>query len=275
MCCHRPTQSHFNLVSAHSNAEKQPSSKSPIISFSPQTLVTSSWTSLQLLTPSTTPSFSPTSNPPLTSSTLLVPGWGHNSQEFISIKDGTSSTAPLSQGVPQGLVLGPLMLILYMLPPLVTSYAVMASTSTAMPVMSSSTKSITITAHSTLTNCLAEIKSWIQANFLKINQTNQTSLVQNPSPEPLTPSASPSRTPLCLPPDTVGVIFNDLLFRHLVKRITRTAFFPKTHSSLSITLLPCCWKLDSYCCYNRNGSNLKSRNAIVKSKSRFSNHMKT
>ncbi len=69
-----------------------------------------------LLRPSATPFFSLTLRLPSSTSLVLPPpGGSHISHQFISINTCTSSTAPLSQGVPQGSILGPLLFILYML----------------------------------------------------------------------------------------------------------------------------------------------------------------
>lgn len=60
---------------------------------------------------------------------------------------------------------------------------------------------ITFATQSTVTNCLTEIKSWMKANFLQLNCEKKTwsSSNLNPSPKPITSSASPSTTPCGLP----------------------------------------------------------------------------
>lgn len=69
----------------------------------------------------------------------------------------------------------------------------MVSSSTVMLYVSS--KTITVTTHSTLTTCLMDIKTWMQRNFLKLNcnkseMTTATvsSTVPRTNPQTLSPT---------------------------------------------------------------------------------------
>lgn len=113
-CCIFP-HFFFCYSIAHSIAQNQPFSKSPTTSFSPQTLVTaassSSSTSLQLLTPSNTPSFSRAYvNQHHWYCPLSLRVYLANTEQSVNINNCVSSIAPQSQGALQGSVIGPLLL---------------------------------------------------------------------------------------------------------------------------------------------------------------------
>ena len=80
--------------------------------------------------------------------------------QFISVNNCTSTTVPLLQGVPQGSVLGPLLFILYMLPlgKIIHHYGLQFHCYADDIQLYISTKAITNTTLSTLSNSLTEIK---------------------------------------------------------------------------------------------------------------------
>uniref|UniRef100_A0A8C4ETH3 Reverse transcriptase domain-containing protein n=1 Tax=Dicentrarchus labrax TaxID=13489 RepID=A0A8C4ETH3_DICLA len=94
-------------------------------------------------------------------------------QQFIHINNCTSSTTLLSQGIPQGSVLGALLFILYLLPlgNVIRHHGLNFHCYANDVQFYISTKSITSTTHSTLSNCLTDINSWMDTNFLNLTFT--------------------------------------------------------------------------------------------------------
>uniref|UniRef100_A0A671W1X3 Reverse transcriptase domain-containing protein n=1 Tax=Sparus aurata TaxID=8175 RepID=A0A671W1X3_SPAAU len=167
-------------------------------------------------------------------------------QQFIHINKCASSTVPLSQGIPQGSVLGPLIFILYLFP----LGNIMVSTSTAMLMMSSfisPPNPSPLATHSTLSNCLT-IKSWMQTNFLKLNCDKSDLIIIGPK------SLTKTTDSFCLTIDNstlspsphsrnLGVIFdNNLSFEPSHQPNHQNCLLqPQEHCPTPpITLLLCC-----------------------------------
>ena len=153
--------------------------------------------------------------------------------QFIHINNCSSSTVPLPQGIPQGSVLGPLLFILYLLPigSIIHRHGLRFHCYADNIQIYISTKSITPVTHSTLTNCLTELKSWLQTNFLQLNcDKSEIILIGPKSLATSTQNFSLSIDNTTLSPSpfirNLGIIFdNNLSFEHYISRLTQTAFF--------------------------------------------------
>uniref|UniRef100_A0A8C5AU51 Reverse transcriptase domain-containing protein n=1 Tax=Gadus morhua TaxID=8049 RepID=A0A8C5AU51_GADMO len=96
---------------------------------------------------------------------------------YIAINNHKSHTTPVSHGVPQGSVLGPILFILYMLPlgHIIRCHGHFHCYADDTQLFIT-TKTITPANLSTLTNCLSDIKTWMNHNFLKLN-SNKTEII--------------------------------------------------------------------------------------------------
>ena len=151
-------------------------------------------------------------------------------QFSIGIGDATSSLAPLHCGVPQGSILGPILFSLYMLPlgDIIRSHNIhfhfyADDSQLYLPINPKDPSSI-----SKLHACLTDIKNWMSANFLQLNDSKSEVLIFGPPLEraklgqhlgSLTSNLRPSVRNL-------GVILDpDLNLEAHVKKVIQLSFY--------------------------------------------------
>ena len=148
----------------------------------------------------------------------------------VSIGGSMSSSAPLSSGVPQGSILGPILFALYLLPlGLILrkhgmSFHFYADDSQIyFPIKRDSTTPV-----SQLLKCLADIKAWMALNFLNLNESKTDIIIFRPSVASSTANLDLGPLQQYLKPTVTNLgvkMDGDFLMDKQVNSVLKSAFF--------------------------------------------------
>ncbi|XDV33545.1 hypothetical protein PO909_003925 [Leuciscus waleckii] len=156
-----------------------------------------------------------------------------NRKQFVTLGPHQSSKSPVTRGVPQGSVLGPLLFLIYILPigQIIRSHGLNFHCYADDIQLYLTTPSPSDPPPCSLTDCLSDLKLWMQNNFLKLNTDKTEILLIGPKS---ILSKSPSLTlnidgsPVHSTPvvKNLGILLDSSLsFDPHIRSLTKTAFF--------------------------------------------------
>ncbi|XP_078147037.1 uncharacterized protein LOC144542992 [Centroberyx gerrardi] len=165
--------------------------------------------------------------------------------EYVSLGGCRSRLLPVTCGVPQGSVLGPILFTLYMLPlgRVISRHGMSFHCYADDTQLYIKTAPSPSAAMSCLSTCLEEIKAWMSSNFLQLNSSKTEALLVG-TPHQVQSSPIPHLTfdnqdiPLSSSVTNLGVRFDPhLTFHDHIKHLCKTSFYHlKNISKLRPTL---------------------------------------
>ncbi|XP_062391362.1 uncharacterized protein LOC134079180 [Sardina pilchardus] len=147
----------------------------------------------------------------------------------VQLGDCISSVAPLTCGVPQGSILGPILFLLYILPlgEILARHNISYHCFADDVLLYLPLKANGQAALHSLLDCLADIKAWMGANFLNLNE-NKTEIIVfgKTSPAFSTDALGPLASNIRPSVRNLGVIFDSAFkFEQQVSAVVRKSFF--------------------------------------------------
>ena len=148
----------------------------------------------------------------------------------VQIGSCSSSSSPITCGIPQGSILGPLLFSLYMLPlgTIFHKYNIQYhcyadDTQFYIPATPDNTSSI-----SNLLSCSEEIKTWMATNYLQLNENKTEVIIFGPttSTTRLSQALGPLQTNLTSSIKNLGVFFDSALsFNKQISSVVKGSFY--------------------------------------------------
>uniref|UniRef100_A0A3Q3K0Y9 Reverse transcriptase domain-containing protein n=1 Tax=Monopterus albus TaxID=43700 RepID=A0A3Q3K0Y9_MONAL len=145
----------------------------------------------------------------------------------VIIDDSSSTIAPLTSGVPQGLILALLLFSLYMSPlgSIISRHNVhfhfYADDQIYVPLIQCDSSLL-----APLHNCIRDVKQWLSQNFLHLNESKTEYIVFSSDPATVVSTVGPSAPSFMDTVKNLGVIFDSgLNFDKQIRTVVKSSFF--------------------------------------------------
>ncbi len=155
-----------------------------------------------------------------------------NRYRLVYLNGESSQLSPVKYGVPQGSVLGPLLFEIYMLPlgNIIKKYGISFHCYADDTQLYISIRSDETSKLSKLTECVKNVKDWMNNNFLLLNSDKTEILLIGPKNSTQNLLDHNLQLDRCTVPSStvknLGVILDNLLsFENHISHVTKTAFF--------------------------------------------------